>query len=315
MFSTLTDDPELKRRKQRRKGLLLGAVGILIFSTTLPVTRHAVKEMSPDFITFGRSVVAGLLALGVLAWYRWGAGTLNMPRGKQWLWIVLTAIGVVFGFPWFTSYALQYLPANHSAVITGLLPLATAAMAVVISKESTRPSFWLWSSIGSALVIVFAFYFSPATQASSRAINGQSGVTLANLAMIAAIVLCAIGYAAGGMLSKTLGGIQTICWALVVSLPVSVLMVLLGKPIPWEASSASWLAFAHVSLFSMFIGFFFWYNGLSLGGISQVSQLQLLQPFVTISIAALLNREPIGTAIFVFAGLIILTVYLGRRSQ
>ena len=46
----------------------------------------------------------------------------------------------------------------------------------------------------------------------------------------------------------------------------------------------------------MLIGFVFWYRGLALGGIAGVGQLQLLQPFFGLVLAALLLHEPVGWA-------------------
>ncbi len=278
------------------KGFLLGLAGVVIFSVTLPATKIAVAEMTPDFIAFGRALVAGVLALIVLL-----VRKARKPNHRQWLWIALAGFGVVFGFPYFSTQALRGMSAGHGAVIVGLLPLATAVCAVVLNRERPATAFWFWALLGSAIVTTFALY------------NNTDGFK-ANFAMFAAVILGAIGYAAGARLSSDFGGINTICWALVLCLPVNAVLVALTSLPSAQTSPQAWLAFAYISMFSMFVGFFFWYNGLAIGGVAKIGQIQLLQPFLTFSFAALINKEPLELRTFLVGALVVFVVMMGRRN-
>lgn len=276
----------------------LAFIGIVMFSITLPMTRIAVAQMSPVFVSFGRAAIAGLLAICVLTYQR-----AALPRGSDWGWLLGTIIGVVFGFPLFSSIAMKSVAAAHGAIITGLLPLATIIAGAILVGERPSVKFWIWASLGSALVICFAL------------LRGGGQPVSGDWAMIAAILLGALGYACGGHLSKKLGGIHTICWALVFSLPINLLVASLT----WEqqylqANLMTWVGLGYVSIFSMFVGFFFWYGGLALGGIAKIGQVQLIQPFLTVSVAAWINHEPFEMITVLFALGVILTVAMGRKS-
>ncbi len=276
----------------------LGLVAIFIFSVTLPVSRVAVVELPAPFIAFGRAVGAGLLAAWVLAWRR-----PPIPTLAQWRWVVLTAIGVVFGFPYFSTLAMQNIAASHGAIITGILPLGTALMGAWLGRERPSKQFWFWAVIGSALVIAFAIW------------RGGGQPVKGDWAMLAAVALGALGYAAGGKLAGSLGGINTICWALVISLPVNLVMSAVYWPDNIQSVHAvSWLCFAYLAVFSMFVGFFFWYNALAIGGIGKVGLIQLLQPFITVVMASLINSEPIELSTVTMAVVVALVVFNGRRS-
>ncbi|MDC6238780.1 DMT family transporter, partial [Ralstonia solanacearum] len=232
------------------------------------------------------------------------------PRGGQWGRLAITAAGVVVGFPLFSSLAMRDVPAAHGAIITGLLPLATAVFAAWFGRE--RPSRWFWACAlaGSALVVAFAL------------LRGAGTLHRADWLLFAAMVAGALGYAVGGKLSRELGGTQTIAWALVVSLPV--LLPVVGA-LAWlpashqaealaRASGHAWLGLAYVSVFSMFVGFLFWYSGLAAGGVARVGQIQLLQPFMTLIGGWLLLGEPLDAPTVLFALAVIAVVGLGRRT-
>ena len=124
--------------------------------------------------------------------------------------------------------------------------------------------------------------------------RGGGGSTAGDLLMVAAILLCGFGYAEGALLARRLGGWQVISWALVLALPLMVLLALTSLPVAWGGIGPSaWAGLAYVSVFSMLVGFVFWYRGLALGGIAGVGQLQLLQPFLGLALAALLLGEPV----------------------
>lgn len=279
------------------QGMLLGLVGVIIFSMTLPFTRMAVAELDPIFIALGRAVVAGIAAT-LLMWHL----RAPWPTSKQWRGIAVTAAGCVVGFPLFTSLAMRHVPAAHGAIVVGILPLATAVAAAVRFGERPSSGFWITAATGSAVVVAFAMW------------QGGGVLAPADLALFIAVVAAGIGYAEGGRLSQTMGGQQVISWALIASLPFLLPITLWSA---WEhgvsASARAWVAFGYVSLFSMFIGFFFWYKGLAMGGIARVGQVQLLQPFMTMVAAVLLLGEAFDWRNFVFAAVIVGLVVIGKR--
>lgn len=279
------------------KGMWLGFVGVAVFSLTLPFTRIAVAELNPAFVAFGRAVVAAICALGMLWHLKALRPNLTQVRG-----LLITALGVVVGFPLFSSIAMHYVPASHGAVVLGVLPLATALFGALRFGERPSTGFWIAALLGSVIVIVFALR------------QGGGSFHLADLALFAAVIAAAMGYAEGGRLSQVMGGQQVICWALVLSLPLLLpVTIWLGWHYGVSASPQAWMAFSYVSLFSMFIGFFFWYKGLALGGIARVGQVQLLQPFMTLVGAALIVGETLDASNLLFASAIIVVVAIGRR--
>jgi drug/metabolite transporter (DMT)-like permease len=279
------------------KGMWLGMVGVAVFSLTLPFTRMAVAELNPVLVALGRAVVAAVAAGLLLWWLR-----APLPRRAQWMALAITALGIVIGFPVFSSIAMRYVPASHGAIVIGILPLATALVAAVRFGERPSLGFWLAACAGSAVVVVFAL------------LRGGGALHLADLALFAAVVAAAFGYAEGARLAQSMGGQQVVCWALVLSMPLLLPLTLwLGWEYGFEASARAWIGFGYVSLFSMFIGFFFWYKGLALGGIARVGQTQLLQPFLTLVGAALLLGEALEAEHFLFALAVIALVAVGRR--
>ncbi|TQL53876.1 DMT family transporter [Subtercola boreus] len=258
-------------------GLVFGFLGVLSFSFTLPFTRVAVSTLDPLFVGAGRAVVAAVLAGIVLAIIR-----PRLPRGRQWLRLLVVAAGVVAGFPLLTSFAMHSAPAAHGAVVIGVLPAATAVVAVLRGGERPSRPFWIASIAGLVAVVAFVDVSG----------GGFSGLQPSDLLLLAAVALAAVGYAEGALLARELGSWQIICWALVLALPVMVPLTLLGASHgPLVAGVDGWLAFAYVSVISQFLGFFVWYRGLAIGPISNVSQIQLLQPVLTIVWAALFFGE------------------------
>ena len=254
----------------------------------------AVAGLSPLFTGSGRAVVAAILAAFALTLTRQ-----RLPRGSQWARLAVIAAGIVAGFPLLTSFALTTVPASHGAVVIALLPAATATAAVLRAGERPRAAFWLITSLGALAAIVFAF-----AQAGSP---GQTGGLLqlhwADLLLLGAVVAAAIGYAEGGLLARELGAWQTVSWALVVASPLMLLLAALAiAEQPPTASPAEWAAFAYLGVVSMFLGFFAWYRGLAIGPMTRVSQIQLIQPVLSICWAGLLLGETL-TAATVFGGL------------
>ena len=277
---------------EKTSGWINGFIGVVIFSGSLPATRLAVLEFDPVFLTVIRATIAGALALCLLWLFRE-----RRPARDQWLSLLIVALGVVVGFPLLTALALQYVTSAHSIVFVGLLPLATAIFGVLRGGERPRPVFWIFSVLGSSLVVGFAIS------------QGLTASPTGDLLMLAAILACGLGYAEGAKLSRTLGGWQVICWALVLSLPaMAVLSVWLAPASFSGISMSAWVCLAYVSLFSMLIGFVFWYRGLAQGGIAAVGQLQLLQPFFGLALAATLLHEQVSVGMLVVTLGVILCV-------
>ncbi len=278
-------------------GWLNGMIGVVIFSGSLPATRLAVMQFDPVFLTVARAAIAGLLALGLLLLLRQ-----KWPAPREVASLVIVALGVVVGFPLLTALALQHVTSAHSIVFIGLLPLATAIFAVIRGGERPKPAFWIFSLLGSALVAGYALA------------QGLSASPLGDLLMLLAIIVCGLGYAEGGTLSRTLGGWQVISWALVLALPPMLCLALLTMPASFAGiEPPALLGLAYVSLFSMLIGFIFWYRGLSQGGIAAVGQLQLLQPFFALALAATLLHEPVTAGMLGITVCVILCVFGARR--
>lgn len=280
-----------------KSGLANGLAGVLIFSGSLPATRIAVADFDPVFLTAVRAAIAGLLGLALLL-------ALRQPRpargdvGP----LVTVALSVVIGFPLLTALALQHVTSAHSIVFIGLLPLATAGFGVLRGGERPRPAFWLFSCLGSLLVVGYAL-----TQ-------GFTAAPIGDLLMLAAVMICGLGYAEGASLSRRLGGWQVISWALLIALPVMLALALGTRPGTLATiGPAAWLGLAYVSLFSMLIGFVFWYRGLAQGGIAAVGQLQLLQPFFGLMLAGLVLGEAVSPAMLAICAAVAACVAAARR--
>ena len=285
---------------QINKGLWLGLLGIVIFSATLPMTKLAVgsaeaPQLSPWFVTFGRAAVAGLLSfLYLLAQYL--RGLMLIPSRSQWGLVAFTALGVVVGFPLFLALALQSVPSTHGAVVTGLLPLATAVVAALWFRQKPSLAFWACALLGTLLVLAFMVI--------------QSADVFLLLAMLSA----ALGYIGGARLTPSLGAERVICWVLVLSLPATLPLAFMHAPADVRAiASASWWGFAYVAVFSMWIGFFAWYRGLAIGGAVRVSQVQLVQPFLSLLFAVPLLGERLDALTLSFALAVIATVFASKK--
>jgi len=275
-------------------GVAIGALGILGFSFSLPATRLAVADLDPWLVAFGRATVAALLAAIYLRATRGQRPTARQARS-----LALVALGVVVGFPLLTSLALASETAAHGAVVIAILPAATAVAAVVRAGERPSRRFWLASAAG--LVTVLAF-----VAVTTGGELTTAGPQPADLYLLAATALCAVGYAEGGALSRTLGAAPTICWALVLSAPVTAAVAgAAAAATGLHAGPIAWLGFAYVSIVSMFLAFFAWYAGLARGGVARVGQVQLAQPVLTLGWSALLLGESV-TALTVVAALAVL---------
>jgi drug/metabolite transporter (DMT)-like permease len=283
--------------RRRRRGLINGAIGVAIFAGSLPATRAAVLGLDVTFVTAGRAAIAGILAAALL-----GATRQRLPRLRQALALLVVAGGVVLGFPLLTAIALKSVPAAHAIIFVGLLPLATSCFALFQRGERPRPAFWPWAIVGSAAVALYALW------------HAHGGFTAPDLLLLAAMLVCGLGYAEGSRLAKAIGAWQVICWALVLSLPVSLPVAVLLMPHDLAVVPAqSWIGFGYVSLFSMLIGFLFWYRGLAEGGVARVSQVQLFQPFLGFLFASITLGEPISPDLPLVALVVALCVSQARK--
>ena len=280
--------------------VFLGFLGVLGFSGSLPATRLAVEHLDATFVGVGRAVVAGVMAAVLLALSRQPRPT----RRQFWrLWLVVA--GVVFGFPLFTALALNTLTSAHGAVIVGLLPAATAVAAVLYRAERPSAGFWVASGAGLVAVMVFA------------AIQGAGAPSAADGLVLIAVAFGALGYAEGGMLARELGGWQTICWALVIALPLTIPVTVVAG-LTGDVSGgdpAAWGGFAYTCLISMFLGFFAWYAGLARGGVAKIGQVQLAQPVLTLVWAALLLGEHVSRGMVAAALVVLACVVATQRTR
>ncbi len=271
---------------------------MLLFSFSLPATRLAVHDLDPFFVAFGRAAVAAVLATLVLR-----ARRAPRPTRAQWRRLAIVAIGIVVGFPTLTSLALRDVDSSHGAVVIALLPAATAAMSVLRAGE--RPSAGFWAAALAGLAAVLGFIV----------IDGIGDAGTADLELLAATVICALGYAEGGALSRELGGPQTVCWALILAAPLTIAVAIGTAPFSGEVGTNAWLGFAYVSAISMFLGFFFWYAGLARGGVAKAGQVQLLQPLLTLGLAGLVLGEHVDGLTFVCAVAVLASVAATQRAR
>jgi drug/metabolite transporter (DMT)-like permease len=282
------------------RGLWLGVLGVVIFAMTLPMTRLAVgptesPQLPPLFVTAGRAAAAALLSIVFLR-----ATRAPWPPRRLWPALALCAAGTVIGFPLFLALALRRVDAMHAAVVTGLLPLATAALAALAFRQRPSAGFWACAGLGTALVLAFA------------ALAGGGRLVAADGLLLLAVLSAAAGYVAGAAASRALSAEQVICWVLVLSLPLTAPLSLWAWP-EQPVRPSAWLGFGYVTLFSMWLGFFAWYRGLALGGAVRVSQVQLLQPFLALLFAVPVLGETLEPATLLFSLAVIATVFLGRR--
>jgi drug/metabolite transporter (DMT)-like permease len=280
-------------------GFALGLLGVLAFSLTLPMTRMAVAALDPAFVAFGRMAGAGVLACIVLR-----ATDARFVERAQIGLLVVAAVGVVLGFPLLSSFAMKTLPSSRGAVIVGIIPFATAFTASLWFGERHGLRFWTCAALGTALVVAFA------------ARGGSGGIRAGDVWLLLSVLLGAVGYAAGGRLAASIGGVNTILWALAIALPLTLpVCIWLMATTPMVTDPRAWSGFAYVTLVSQLAGFFAWYNGLALGGVGAVSQVQLLHVFFTLGFAAALFDEHVGNDVWACAFAVAATILMGRLPR
>ncbi len=286
-----------------QKGLWLGLLGVVIFALTLPLTRLAVgtpqvPQLSGLFVASGRATVAAVLSVIFLRLSR-----APLPRRADWPALGLVSCGVVFGFPMLSSLAMRHVEAVHASVMLGVLPLATALVGAWLHRQRPSAGFWVCAGLGAALVVTFALLRS-----------GHSGFTLAwaDTLLLAAMACAAVGYGMGSLLSQRMRADHVICWALLIGLPFNLPLALMEYP-QAAINSSAWWGFFYVAVCSQWLGFFAWYRGLSLGGTVRVSQVQLLQPFLSMAFAVPLLGERLDVLTVGFGLAVIAVVFVGRK--
>lgn len=287
-------------RSDETLGLWLGFLGVTMFAMTLPMTRLAVghssdPQLPPMFVTAGRAAFAGILSILYLSLTR--APWLRLAHLPA---LSVAALGSCVGFPLFLGWALREVDATHAAVVTGLLPLATAIAGAIYWRQRPAVSFWFCAVLGCALVVIFAAFMS------------HSGLTLADGWLLLAVISAAVGYVAGARVARDISAEQTICWVLVIALPLTLPVTFATWPTE-AARFSAWIGFTYVTLFSMWIGFFAWYRGLALGGTVRVSQVQLVQPFLALLFAAPILGEKLDPVTVGFSLAVIAVVFIGKR--
>ncbi|MBI3433780.1 MAG: DMT family transporter [Proteobacteria bacterium] len=285
---------------REKLGLLLGGIGMLGFSGTLPATKLAVADIDPWFLTASRAAMAGTLALVLLVALR-----RPLPPRGAWRTFLVASICVAIVYPALVAIAMLSAPVAHGGVILGVMPLATALGAALLVGERPSPGFWLAAAIGGALVVAFVLLH-----------GDDANLAVGDIFLAAAIVTGALGYTLSARLSLTMPGWEVISWSLVITLPVSIPAFFLLMPSnPAAIGARAWAGYAYCVFISQYLAFFAWNAGLAIGGIARVSQVQLLQTFVIVAAAALINREAVDAATIAFAVAVVAAVVIAQRMR
>jgi drug/metabolite transporter (DMT)-like permease len=288
----------MQRETREKFGLLLGLIGVICFSLTLPSTRIAVEYFGTTVVGLGRTVVAAILVAVIFI-----VRKEKLPSPRQLKSLLIVAVGAVLGFPLLTSWAMESLPVSHGAVELALLPLATAGFAMFRAGEIPSLKFWISSIIGSLSVIMYALHL------------GFGQLQFADLTLLAAVIILGLSYAEGGRLAKELGSWQVIAWAIMIGAPFFIIPV--GLNLTTEMLHApihAWVSFIYLAVVSQFLAYVAWYSGMAMCGIARVSQLQYLQPFLMILIATVFLNEAITFFTLVIAVIVVFSVILGKNA-
>lgn len=292
----------MTRSKKSSTAFILAFIGVLIFSFTLPLTKYAIAHgMSAPFIALGRTVLAAAAALIFII----SKGE-KLPPRALWRDIVLSSLGVVIGFPLFSSLALQTVPSSHAIVFNGLLPLATAVVASFLFHQKQPRLFWLIAALGAAVVATYNAYHVGFDASQFELADGW---------MLLAVLICAMGYAYGARVSSQMSGILTICWALIFALPITLPATIwvAAQQSHWPSDAVTWGAFLYLALMSQLIGFFFWYGGMAMGGAVKISQVQLAQTLMSLIWATVLFNEPSNWTMWATVVVTVALIALSKR--
>ena len=284
--------------KEDSKGMLLGFIGILCFSLTLPATNVAVPYFGPTIVGLGRTVLAAILVIIIFMIKKE-----SLPKRHTWKSLCIVAFGAVLAFPLLTTYAMQSLPVSHGAIELALLPLATAGFAMWRNKEKVTRRYWIASGIATVSVLGYAFYL------------GVGELQVGDFALLAAVIIVGLSYAEGGKLSKELGSWQVIAWAIIIGAPFFIVPVVLSIfTLPTNPPLIAWVSLLYLAFISQFLAYVAWYGGMALGGVARVGQIQYLQPFFMLLFSVLLLNEPFSWLSVVFALIVVFCVVVGKRG-
>lgn len=285
-------------KRKEKIGLLLGVIGVICFSLTLPATSIAVPYFGTTIVGLGRAVIAAIIVAIVLL-----VRKERLPSARQFKSLMIVSFGAVLGFPLLTSWAMTSLPVSHGAVELALLPLATAGFAIFRAGERPSLKFWLSSVIGAIAVIIYASYL------------GLGQLHMADLALLAAVLILGLSYAEGGQLSKELGSWQVIAWAILITAPFFIIPVIFSFTADMlQAPATAWLSLFYLAVVSQFLAYVAWYGGMAMGGIARVSQIQYVQPFLMILFATLFLNESITSFTVFVAMIVVLSVIVGKNT-
>ncbi len=271
---TLSDGPHKSSATMISPTVWLSAlIGISLFALTAPLTTQALDGFSVVSIGAGRGVIGGAIALLVILFSRW-----QRPNNVTFMWLLLATPGLVFGFPYLLTLALTDTSSADVGVVLAALPLLTAVFSALVSNQRLPARFWGWALSGS---LITASYFLLQSDWSAQQHN-----PVTRWILLAALVSAAWGYTAGAQAAKTLGGWQTICWVQAVTAPISALVFgwSLGQNgyESIDTTTNAILSLVYLGVFSQLVGFRFWFQALAVDP-TRVSQIQLLQPLVTLT--------------------------------
>ncbi len=283
---------------REKLGLALGAAGVLLFGGTLPATRLAVAALDPLFLSAARAAIAGCAGLLLLFALR-----RPMPPRTLWHELVLAGLCTIVGFPVFMGLAMAHVPAAHGGVVLGIIPLATAAAASLVAHERPSLGFWLASTAGAVIVLVFMVRQSDANT-----------IQLGDFYLLGTVISGAFGYALSGRLSMQRPGWEVISWQVTLFLPLSLVAVFTLWPVDFtDVLVPAWAGLAYVSLVSQFFAFFVFNAAMAMGGVARVGQLMLLQPFVIVALSVPVNGERFDISTLLYATAVVVAVLAGQR--
>jgi drug/metabolite transporter (DMT)-like permease len=289
--------------RARREGLVWALLGVVLFSFSVPLTKVAVEGFDPFLTATGRAVIAGALAFAVVSWRR-----VPLPPRHQLRPLVMTMLGAVFGWPILLALALQRTTAAHAAVIAAFMPLTTALIAVVRTRERVAWQFWLAAAAGTAALLAFALSQGGA----------EGGDPVADVLVAFAVVASSWCYVEGASVTKAMPGWEVISWVVLLALPITFPA---SVAIWWlthsdhDPSAGAWTSLVLLGVSSMYVGFFAWYRGLALAGIARGGQVQQLQALLTLLWSALLLREHVTRVTVLAAAAVIVCVVWAQSTR
>jgi drug/metabolite transporter (DMT)-like permease len=276
---------------------------VLLFSLSVPMTKVAVRGFDPFVTATGRALIAGVLAVGLLVLRR-----VPFPPRRFVKPLVYTMLGAVFGWPILLALALQRTTSAHVAVVAAFMPLMTAVIAVLRTRERVSLQFWAAATTGTAALVAFAL---------SR--GGSAGADpVADLLVVGAVVASSWCYVEGASVTAEMPGWQVISWVVVLALPVTLpatAVLAWATRGDYAPGVPEWVSLVGLGASSMYLGFFAWYRGLAMAGIARGGQVQQLQALLTLAWSALLLGESVTLAAVLAACAVIASVVWAQRGR